>query len=129
VVLPPQTVAGKPKKKLLDQVRTERAYCDCSRSKRQRARYSRHGIVLNGDAWVSSRNQQSDTKQSEKGSRRTSTRAISKNGEALLVKQRAAMLKRGGSFASRCCLGGQTVNAYVLVELAQRISCLGGSRY
>jgi hypothetical protein len=29
------------------------------------------------------------------------------------VKQKAAMLKRGGSFASRCCLGGQTVNVNV----------------
>ena len=29
------------------------------------------------------------------------------------------MLKRGGSFASRCCLGGQTVNAYVSGELAE----------
>ena len=44
-----------------------------------------------------------------------------KDGEALHVKQKAAMQKRGGSFASCCCLGGQTVG--------RRISCLGGSRY
>jgi hypothetical protein len=34
-------------------------------------------------------------------------KAISENGEGLQVKQKAAMLKRGGSFASRCCLGGK----------------------
>jgi len=32
-------------------------------------------------------------------------KAISENGEALQVKQKAAMLKPGGSFASRCCWG------------------------
>jgi hypothetical protein len=34
----------------------------------------------------------------------TSTKAISRSGEALQIKQKAAMLKRGGSFASCCCL-------------------------
>src|SRR5262249_40595648 len=35
-------------------------------------------------------------------------KAISENGEALQVKQKAAMLKPGGSFASRCCWGANS---------------------
>jgi hypothetical protein len=38
------------------------------------------------------------------------------------VKQKAAMLKRGGSFASRCCLGGKQ-STLMSGELARKITC------